>query len=116
MKFKLDENLPAEIKVDLNAAGHGADTVVEEGLGGASDSQILSQANLEGRVLLTMDKGIADVRTYPPEQFAGIVLLRPTTQGRSATLSFVRRHLPQLLASDLAGRLIIVSESGIRVR
>jgi predicted nuclease of predicted toxin-antitoxin system len=55
MKFKLDENLPAEIKVDLNAAGHEADTVVDEGLGGASDSQILSQANTEGRVLLTMD-------------------------------------------------------------
>jgi hypothetical protein len=32
MKFKIDENLPAEIKDDLLAAGHDALTVVEQGL------------------------------------------------------------------------------------
>ena len=33
MKFKLDENMPAEIVTDLRAAGHEADSVTEEGLG-----------------------------------------------------------------------------------
>jgi hypothetical protein len=63
-----------------------------------------------------MDKGIADIRAYPPEQFAGIVLFRPKTEGRAATLNFVRRHLPALLAADLNGHLLVVTDAGIRIR
>lgn len=116
MRFKLDENLPTEIKSDLTAAGHDMETVVEEGLAGASDSALVGEIQKERRILLTMDKGIADIRAYPPEHLAGIVLFRPATQGRGATLSFMRRHLPALLMSDLAGRLVVVSESGVRIR
>ncbi len=43
MKFKIDENLPAEIAVDLRAAGHQADTVSDEGLTGAVDPAILAR-------------------------------------------------------------------------
>ncbi|MFO0969697.1 MAG: DUF5615 family PIN-like protein [Gemmataceae bacterium] len=116
MKFKIDENLPADIAADLKAAGHDADTVSAEGLTGAIDSVILAHVQTEERTLLTMDKGIADVRAYPPDQYAGIVLFRPRTTGYQATLSFVRQHLPTLLQATLAGHLFVVSESGIRVR
>ena len=66
MKFKVDENLPAELLSDLRAAGHEAETVPDEGVAGAPDSILLERVRSEGRVLLTMDKGIADVRNYPP--------------------------------------------------
>ncbi|HVT28667.1 MAG TPA: hypothetical protein VHE81_11690 [Lacipirellulaceae bacterium] len=65
---------------------------------------------------MTMDKGIADVRAYPPAEYSGIVLFRPRTHGRAATLAFIRRHLPALLAAELSGHLLVVSESGIRIR
>lgn len=116
MKFKIDENLPAEIAADLRAAGHDADTATEQGMSGAPDSIILARVQSEGRVMLTMDKGIADVRAYPPQQYAGIILFRPRTAGRAYTLAFVRQHLPALLQSSLAGHLFVVSEAGIRVR
>lgn len=116
MKLKLDENLPAELATDLREAGHEAHTVPDEGLAGSPDNVILERVQSEGRALLTMDKGIADVRTYPPERYAGIVLLRPRTSGRSDVMAFVRRHLPALLQTDLAGHLLVVSEAGIRVR
>ncbi len=116
MKFKLDENLPAELLGDLRAAGHDGQTVQEEGLVGAPDPPILENVKREGLVLLTMDRGIADVRAYPPERYPGIVLFRPRTSGRGAVLAFVRRHLPALLHSDLAGHLLVVSEGGIRTR
>jgi hypothetical protein len=116
MKFKIDENLPAEIATDLKGAGHDAETVFDESHAGAADSVVTEVAQREDRVLLTMDKGIADVRAYPPEEYAGIVLFRPSSQGRGATLAFVRRHLPTLLANPLEGHLVVVSESGIRVR
>jgi hypothetical protein len=116
MTFKIDENLPVEIKDDLIAAGHSADTVVEEGLAGAPDVEILRVSRQEQRALLTLDKGIADLRSIQPADYAGIVLFRPVTQGRGATLSFVRRHLPALLAADLNGRLLVVTDAGIRIR
>lgn len=58
MRFKLDENLPAELVDDLRAAGHEADTLHGEGLIGAPDEAILERVKLERRVLLTVDKGM----------------------------------------------------------
>lgn len=116
MKFKLDENLPTELLTDLRAAGHEAASVPEEGVAGASDSILLERVRQEGRILLTMDKGIADVRAYPPEDYAGIILFRPRASGRGAVLAFVRRHLRAILQVDLAGHLLVVTDRSIRLR
>jgi predicted nuclease of predicted toxin-antitoxin system len=116
MKLKLDENLPDELLAELRSAGHEVDFVREEGLAGAGDPVVLGRARAEERVLLTLDKGIGDVRAYPPADFHGIVLLRPPSFGRAATLSFARKHLPALLALDLPGHLVVVTERGVRWR
>lgn len=116
MKFKIDENLPNELAADLVALGHDAETVPGEGLTGASDPALLAEVQAEQRALLTMDKGIADVRVYPPQNYGGLVLFRPSSSGRNAVLNFVRRQLPAVLAMDLVGHLIVVSASNIRIR
>lgn len=116
MRFKLDENLPVELLTDLREGGHEGETVHQEGLAGSPDPPLLDAARREGRVFLTMDKGVADVRAYPPERYAGLVLFRPGTSGRQTVLLFIRRHLPALLQADLAGHLLVVTERGIRVR
>ena len=67
-------------------------------------------------MLLTMDQGITDVRAYPPERYAGIVLFRPSGAGRGATLAFVRRHLPLLVERDLTGRLLVITHRSARFR
>ncbi|MGE0118819.1 MAG: DUF5615 family PIN-like protein [Dongiaceae bacterium] len=116
MKIKLDENLPAELLDDLRAAGCDAATVEEEGLTGTSDDVLLEHVRQEGRAIFTMDKGVADVRAYPPDRYAGIVLFRPASAGRGAVLAFVRANLALILEQSLTGRLLVVSERGIRVR
>jgi predicted nuclease of predicted toxin-antitoxin system len=116
VKIKLDENLPVELCVDVRAPGHEAASVHDEDLTGADDPTILERVRLEGRVLLTMDKGIGDVRTYPPSSYQGIVLFRPAQTGRAAVLAFVRRHLPLLLQMQLAGHLFVVTDRNIRRR
>jgi len=116
MRFKIDENLPGELAADLRQAGHEADTVSDQGMSGAADAEVLSRVQLEQRVFLTLDKGIADIREYPPKKYAGIVLFRPPTAGRNDTLDFVRQHLPTLLQADLTGHLFVVSAAGIRTR
>jgi len=116
MKFKLDENLPLELVEDLQRLGHDADSVYSEGLVGHPDPDILTAAKSENRILLTMDKGVADVRRYPPTEFAGVVLLRCSKAGRQALLDFIRPNLLRILNFDLPGHLLVVSESGLRYR
>jgi predicted nuclease of predicted toxin-antitoxin system len=116
MRFKIDENLPEELVSDLRQAGHEADTVFDEGMSGAADAAILARVQVEKRVFLTLDKGIADIREYPPNKYSGIVLFRPPTAGRSETLTFIRQHLRTLLQNDPTGRLFVVSVAGIRTR
>ncbi len=116
MKFKTDENLPTGVTTDLGAAGHDAESVADEGLIGSLDPPLLELAKREARVFLTMDKGIADVRRYPPEEHAGIVLLGPRTSGRAALTAFMRRHITRLLECELPGHLLVVTDGGIRRR
>jgi hypothetical protein len=116
VRFKLDENLPIELLDDLRTAGHEADGLRDEGLIGAPDDEVLALVRREGRVLLTLDKGIADVRAYQPRAHAGIVLFRPPASGRGTTLLFVRRHLTSLLEQELTGRLLVITDRGIRLR
>ena len=116
MRFKVDENLPVEIAEDLRLAGHEGDTVTGEGLAGAPDFRILAAAQAEDRVLLTLDKGLADLRTHPPGRYAGIVLFRLRATGRRATREFVRSQLPKILGADPRGHLLVIGESGIRRR
>jgi Domain of unknown function (DUF5615) len=116
VRFKLDENLPVELLDDLRAAGHEADGLRDEGLTGAADDVVLDLVRRERRVLLTLDKGIANVRAYPPKSHAGIVLFRPPAAGRGTTLLFVQRHPASLFERELSGRLLVITEHGMRLR
>ena len=116
MKFKLDENLPTELAADLRALGHDAETVLDEGLRGAADSTLVQVAAAEGRVLLTLDKGIANLLQYPPQEHAGLVLLRPDSSGRRAVLEFMRALLPRLLEMELQKKVTVAGPSRIRSR
>jgi len=116
VKFKLDENLPSELARYLHVLGHDADTVGDEELRGAPDPVIVQAAGGGGRVLLTLDKGIANIQRYPIHQHAGVVLFRPHTLGRRAVLAFVQEHLKRILELNLTGRLIIVGPNRIRSR
>ncbi len=75
MKFKVDENLPVELLYDLRVAGHQAESVHEERLTGAPDAVVLERVRTEGYALLTMDKGIADVRAYLAGHVLGLSCL-----------------------------------------
>jgi predicted nuclease of predicted toxin-antitoxin system len=77
VKFKIDENLPVELARELRLPGHDADTVADEGLIGACDAVVVEAAFREGRILMTLDKGIASPIQHPVHTHAGVVLFRP---------------------------------------
>lgn len=116
MKCKIDENMPVEAVEDLRQAGHDALTVADQNLAGQPDGRVANACRTEGRAVLTLDLDFADIRIYPPKDYAGIIVLRPSVQ----TAKNIRRLVGQVLAllpiEPLAGHLWIVDEGQIRIR
>ncbi len=96
MKFKIDENLPAEVAAQLREFGHEATTVSEEDLAGAPDTEIGAVAAAEARILITLDKGIANLVRHPTSTHHGVVLFRPGSLGRRSVFEIRRRSPPGL--------------------
>ena len=116
MKFKIDENLPVEVKDLLVTHGHDVHTVLDEHLGGSEDSVIYRTAQAEERIILTLDLDFSDIRTYIPADSHGIIVLRPTSQDKG-TIRGIMEGVIQLLASEsISGRLWIVGAERVRIR
>ncbi len=116
MKFKIDENLPREVAELFVNGGHDVETVHAEGLVGATDDDLARVCQSEGRAIVTLDVGFGDFRRYPLQQFSGIIVLRPRSAGRLATVRLAVATASSLNIEPLAGCLWIVSEKGIRIR
>lgn len=116
MRFKLDENLPVELAAELRSLGHDTDTVADEGLCGASDPAVVNATFAASRILLTLDKGIGNLQTYPVPHDAGIVLFRPDASGRRAIMAFLLGRFQKLIEMSLKGHLTVVGALRIRSR
>lgn len=116
MRFKLDENLPNEAADLLSTAGHDVTTVLLQGLGGGSDPKLAQVCHREARALVTLDLDFADIRTYPPGDHSGIIVLRPQSQAKTRVLVLLARAIEHLVSETADRRLWIVDESGIRIR
>ena len=116
MRAKLDENLPVEAAELLRTAGWECDSVYDEGLAGADDPGVAAACQAGARVLFTLDLDFADIRAYPPSEYVGIVVLRPTEPSRRQVLQLVSRVLPVLSAEWMEHRLWIVEPARVRVR
>ena len=116
MKFKLDENLPAAVAHLLDAHGHNVHTVLDESLGGSTDSAVVTAAGREDRVLVTLDRGFGDVRAYPPGTHPGIIVLRPDDQRLPSVLEMVDLLLAHHDVERLACCVTVVQRNVLRVR
>lgn len=115
-KFKVDENLPTEVADLLASAGHDAVTVGDQRMVGQPDTNVAVVCQREGRAVVTLDLDFADIRAYPPGDYAGIIVFRLTRLDKLRVLSVVQRLLPVLKHEPLTGKLWIVEESFVRVR
>ena len=116
MKFKADENLPVEVADLLRQHGHDAVTVAEQNLGNHTDSAVANVCRREERILVTLDMDFADIRTYPPSEFAGIIVLRVDDQGKGKILSLFPRVIRALETNPIKQQLWIVEKDRLRVR
>ena len=116
MTFKIDENLPQDAAELLRSHGFDAETVQQESLAGAEDDLIAEAIQREHRVLITLDLDFSDIRTYPPEHYSGIIVLRPKAQDKIAIMALLRRLLRALENNQPDQALWIVEPDRIRYR
>jgi len=116
MRFKVDENLPVELALRLQEAGHDATTVKEQAMIGEPDRVIADACRREDRALLTFDLHFADIRRYPPEAYSGLIVLRLSGQDKQHVLAVFERVVPLLDSEPLSKHLWIVDERRVRVR
>ena len=118
MRFLIDASLPRRTAELVQRYGHEPTDVRDIGLGAADDPVIAEHARTGGLALLTADSDFGDIRLYPPDQYAGIVVVDPPKRAKVGVIlglveSLLRR--PDIL-QRLPGRLAIIDPARIRLR
>lgn len=98
------------------SAGFEVDTVADEGLAGAVDVDVVRAARRAGRFLVTLDRGLADIRLHPPGSHAGILVLRVADQQPATVVDALVDALMGLDLDDLATCIVVVQANQVRVR
>jgi predicted nuclease of predicted toxin-antitoxin system len=83
---------------------------------GAEDAAVAQLVQREGRILVTLDLDFADIRTYEPGQYRGIVVLRPRRASADEVVELLTRLTKAFARESPEGRLWIVDEHRIRIR
>ena len=99
-------------------SGHQVEFARDIGFATAPDVQIAARARQSGTALITRDLDFSDVRQYPPELYAGIVVLRlPEHFTAVEIVTVLARFLAEpRFVENLQGRLAIVDENRVRFR
>ncbi len=118
MRFLIDADLPRSSAEVVRRHAHEAIDVRDIGLRSAKDPEIARYAQVERLCLITGDYGFSDIRSYPPDRYAGIVVLYLP---RTATAAYINQLLDRLLEQEelltqLPGKLAIVEPGRVRLR
>ena len=116
MKFKVDENLPLDVVQILRTNGYDALSLDDQNMVGTTDDNIANVCQEEERAIVTLDLDFSDMRRYPYQEYAGIIVIRVRRQDRYHIISVFEKVLPLLEKEKLAGCLWIVEEKRVRIR
>ena len=107
--------MPAAMVKLLREARHDAATVMDEGLSGTDDSEVIKAATSESRILITFDVDFGNIRAFPPGSHAGVVVFRLHDQRWAVLEEPARRMLKSGTLDGLQRGLAIIDESRIRI-
>ena len=93
-----------------------AGTVEEQQLSGANDVDVARVCREESRVLVSFDRGFANIRAYPPAQSLGMIVFRLKRQDKEHVLAVGRRLVSALQERAMANELWIVHDNRVRIR
>jgi predicted nuclease of predicted toxin-antitoxin system len=115
--FLVDEDLPRSLARALSIAGMEAIHVIDAGLRGRSDADVLAGASRSRRALVTADLDFSNLLEYPLGSHAGIVVVRfPNETAVDSLNTAVVDALQTLTDEELPGSLVIVEPGRVRLR
>ena len=118
MTFLADECLPLPTRKFLQAAGYRLVTVEQLGRSSAPNGELLTLARHQRLVLVTVDRGLGNMKTFPLGTHHGIAVLKIPRFPED--LAAVHRHLRDALSTtlthQLAGSLLIIDRNKYRLR
>jgi predicted nuclease of predicted toxin-antitoxin system len=118
MIFLVDADLPRSAADVIRRHGYDVVDVRDIGLRHAEDRVIARHAQREQQCLVTGDFDFADIRNYPPQHYAGIVVLiiPPTVTATYITQLLDSFLVQKALIAQLPGKLAIVEPGRVRLR
>lgn len=116
MKFKIDENLPVECAKYLKSINYDAVTVIDQGLGGENDRILADICRNEKKTLITLDTDFSDIRSYPPKEYYGIIVLRIQNHNKNNIIKSLNKVVKHLKKNSPERQLWIVEEKQVRIR
>lgn len=115
MKIKLDQNLSQYLRDDLMALKLDVDTVLDEGLSGADDPEVLKAATSRDRILFTLDTDFLDLKVYPPQSHRGVIVFRPPRQGALTVAKFVKAFVRSTDLAKYVSQTTVVERRRARI-
>lgn len=116
MRIIADENIFEPIIKWLRVNGHEVISIRGVGLSGVSDDEIYKKAVKQKLVILTMDKDFSRMLRFPPQRCGGIIVVKIYRLPVNETTEFFSRYFEELDEGKIAGKLVIITQDGIRVR
>jgi len=115
MRFITDENIARAVIQMLRNLGHDVKDIVESGLTGLEDDDIIRMGLDEGRIIITHDKDFGSILSYPLKEHSGVILIRLRVPTPNNTKQAVSRVLATVPAERMQGRVVVVEDWRIRI-
>lgn len=116
MKFTVDENLPLALADLLRQAGHNAIALAEHHEAGERDALLIRSCQQDQSILVTLDVDFADIRSYPPSDYPGIIVFRVNRLDKPYLVYLFERVIALLLQEPIEKRLWVIEETQVRIR
>ncbi|NHJ88058.1 MAG: hypothetical protein FK734_21515 [Asgard group archaeon] len=117
MKFKLDENIPFSLKKLIETKGnHQVDSVFHERKTGIDDHLLLKLCLEERRILISLDNDFNNPIMHPLDSLYGIIILRPSSQGKTAVTKLMSNFLDSYKLEDCTKKVLLVEFDNIAIR
>ena len=116
MSILLDQCVPVKFLRYLRDWGYEATLMSEHIQVDAPDEDVIALAQRLDAALLTVDMDFSNILIYPPDQYAGIIVMRFRVQEESMLVNSLQTALNDLYRDGLRKVLVIVESDRYRIR
>lgn len=117
MRFHLDQNQSPLLAGHLNNAGHDAIHVRDIGLRQAADSEILSWAKRERRVVISADTDFGELLAKSGDHTPSVLILRRHDRRRAQAVAELILVNLDTITDDLdVGAIVVFDQERVRIR